>query len=82
MASSFLLGFSRAVLDALLAAERVELKAGSGEEVVNFVAGRLDAAREGSSLLSSLESALIACPDVEELYADLDELKELVEDLR
>ncbi|MEO0602685.1 MAG: hypothetical protein AAF211_14680, partial [Myxococcota bacterium] len=70
------------VVDALLTNQRLELRPGRADEVAQFVAERLEGAREGSSLLSSLEAALLACADVEELYADLDELKDLVEGLR
>jgi len=76
------MGFSQAVIDALRERELAELRAGRALDVVAYVARRLDEAREGSSLISSLEAALLACPDVEELYADLDELKDVVDDLR
>jgi len=82
MSSSFLIGFAQAVVDQLRMRGWAELCEGRAADVVAFVARRLGEAREGSSLISSLERALLACPDVEELYADLDQLKDLVDDLR
>lgn len=82
MASSFLLGFAQAVVDQLHIRGWAEFVPGGETRVVEYVAQRLQEAREGSSLLSSLEAALLACPDVEELYTDLDGLKTLVDELR
>ncbi|MEN0064771.1 MAG: hypothetical protein AAGA48_21680 [Myxococcota bacterium] len=81
MSSTFLLGFSQAVVDQLRARTWVELREGSADRVVSYIAQRLSESREGSSLISTLERALLACPDVEELYADLDSLKDLVDEL-
>jgi hypothetical protein len=46
-----------------------------------YVANALAAAGEGRQLLSSLEKALLECPEVNELFADRDTLKVVVEGL-
>lgn len=81
MSTPFLYRFSAVVVRRLLDGERLEVVAGREEEVVRFVADALTDAREGSSLVSTLTRALLASPDVEELYADEDELKELINDM-
>lgn len=81
MSSPFLLAFTEAVLRSLDERELVEIAAGSHASVVAFVAGRLGSAREGDSLISSLSAALLASPEVIELYADNQTLKEVVTDL-
>ena len=82
MASDFLLGFSVRVVQQLLATGAVELaEQGTEADVVRFVAEHLAASRQGHSLVSRLAEALLACPQVDELYADDDALKELVQDL-
>lgn len=81
MSTPFLYGFAAAVVSRLLDGDRVEIAPGGQERVVRCVADELGAAREGASLISSLSASLLACPEVVELYADDDELKELVSDL-
>ncbi len=76
------MGFSRAVVERLVREGQIELVASSEERVVQFVAAALGGAHEGSSLISTLARALLACPDVDELYLDNVGLKELVGDLK
>ncbi len=45
-----------------------DIRSGSRARVVVFVANWLSTEAEGGSVLSHLERALLACPEVEELY--------------
>lgn len=81
MSTTYLYRFSAVVVRRLIDDQRLEVTLGREEEVARFVADALTRAREGSSLISTLTRALLASPDVEELYADEDELKELINDL-
>lgn len=81
MSTPFLIRFSEAVVSRLVARGRVEIAAGQEQRVVAFVAAALAEAREGAQLVSTMSAALLRCPDVEELYADEDELKQTVDDL-
>ena len=80
MSSPFLVGFSRAVLDALQREDLVEVREGRRDHAARYVAGHLASVERGS-LISSLARGLIACPDIDELYADDDRLKQIVTDL-
>ncbi|MEQ1505330.1 MAG: hypothetical protein ABMB14_24070 [Myxococcota bacterium] len=77
----FLAGFAEAVVRRLVAEGSLEVSAGGEDQVVWFVANWLGTNGPGNSLLSTLEAALLACPEVDELYADLDRLKAVVDDL-
>lgn len=81
MSTTYLYRFSAVVVHRLIEGDRLEVSSGREEQVARFVADALTDAREGSSLISTLTKALLASPDVEELYADEDELKELINDL-
>ena len=81
MSTPFLMSFSMALVARLERERLLELALGQRERVVIYVANYLDTIARGGSLLSNVEAALLACPEVEELYADIDELKRIVEDL-
>jgi hypothetical protein len=81
MATPFLTAFSEAVLASLGRDGLIELAAGTEPAVVGFVAERLSSARSGESLVAMLSLALIEAPGVEELFADDEQLKEIVTDL-
>lgn len=81
VSTPFLYQFSVVVVRRLLEGDRLEVAAGQEDLVARFVADALADAKEGSSLVSTLTRALLASPDVEELYADEDELRELINDL-
>lgn len=81
MASSFLSGFTRIVVGRLLEQGLIEVSEGTKAEVVAWVAARLASPGPTPSLVSTLSRALLSCPHVEELYADDEELKELITDL-
>jgi hypothetical protein len=81
MSTPFLAAFADSIVDRLVADRLVELAPGGRDRAVLFVANWLGTHARGGSLLSGLEAALLACPEVVELYADVDGLKELVDDL-
>lgn len=81
MATPFLVGFSQRVIVRLLDERLVDLVPGGETRAMLYVANALAAAGEGRQLLSSLEKALLECPEVNELFADRDALKVIVEGL-
>ncbi|MEQ1565927.1 MAG: hypothetical protein ABMA64_09845 [Myxococcota bacterium] len=81
MSTPFLAAFADTVVVRLVADRQLELAPGGEARAVLFVANWLGTHARGGSLLSSLEAALLACPEVVELYADVDRLKALVDDL-
>ena len=81
MSTPFLMGFADALITRLVAAGLLEVAAGQQPRVVLYVANYLGTTARGGSLLSSVEAALLACPEVDELFADLEQLKDIVEDL-
>jgi hypothetical protein len=84
MTTPFLAGFAEAVIDRLLEERLLELASthDARDRTVLFVANWLGTRAQGASLISSLEAGLLACPEVLELYADLERLKAVVDDLR
>ena len=82
MSTPFLTGFVTRVVVALLAGGHLEVVPGSEERVIAFVAGKLSSSSQGSQLIDSLSRALIVCPEVEELFIDDDDLKELITELQ
>lgn len=81
MSSTFLHGFAQAVVTKLVADNLLECVAQEQPSVVVFVATELARPGKGRSLISSLERALLACPSVDELYADFDAIKRAVDAL-
>lgn len=81
MSTPFLLSFTESVLVTLHQSGDVELEDGQRDRVVEFVAARLANANHGESLVSTLAAALLACPWVEEIYVDDDQLKDVITDL-
>jgi hypothetical protein len=83
MSTPFLLQFASSLVPALCEHGDVELFPGATQNaVVAFMADRLGGARDGSSLVSTVVAALVACPEVEELYADNETLIARIEDLK
>lgn len=77
MSTPFLLAYATAVVRALVAGGRMELcgsEADTAEELAVFLEGR-----KGHSLISSTSRGLLASEHVEELFADDDEIKAIVD---
>jgi hypothetical protein len=81
LVTPFLTRFAEMLVVRLVAEDAVEIAEIDRDRVVLFVANWLGTRARGGSLLSNVEAALLACPEVGELYADLDRLKALVDDL-
>jgi hypothetical protein len=81
MTTPFLVAFAEALVSLLRRSGLAEIREGAEPRVVVFVAEWLATEAQGGSLLSNLERALLACPDVDELYATVDDLKILVDGL-
>jgi hypothetical protein len=82
MSTPFLERFAHALVERLLAEGLLEIREGAEHLVGVALAAHLGGVGEGGQLLTEVDRGLIACADVEELYADLEQLKELVQDLR
>ena len=74
-------GFSVAVVARLVETGRIEIVSGGQAQVTYFVANYLRREGGGRSLVSTTVQALLVCPEVEEVYVDDTELKELITDL-
>jgi len=81
MSTPFLTHFVAGLVDQMLLTQTLEIRRGSREEVVGFVARKL--AGEGlKSLVSTLTRAFEECADVLEFYPEDAELKDMITDLR
>ena len=74
--------FSAQMVARLRAADLLEIEPDTDAAVVKFVAERLISIGKGGQLFASFTKALFACPYVIELYADDEELKEIVNTLK
>ncbi|TVQ94091.1 MAG: hypothetical protein EA397_02985 [Deltaproteobacteria bacterium] len=81
MSTPFLLHYAASLVQALLDEDLIEIRAGQEEVVVRYLAKELQLRGEGRSLISCTSQALLRCDQVEELFADDDEIKELVQDI-
>lgn len=69
--------FAYHLLERLTREGRVDLPPASFDAAVADLAGRL-ITRDHASLVSTVERALLANPHIEELYTDVDELREII----
>ena len=81
MSTPFLLGYARALVHHLLTEESIEVAEGRVDEVVAFVADFMLEHGQNQSAIALTGRALMACPDVEELYLDDAGLKDAVDSL-
>ena len=82
MTVSFLQGYARVLVHELIQRELLEVVPGRHEAVVVFVAEYMAEHGQNRSAISLTGQALLACPDVDELYADDEALKDAVDALR
>ena len=80
--TDYITKFSAQMVARLLAANLLEIDPGTDTVVSKYVAERLVGISQGGQLFTSFTKALFACPDVIELYADDEELKEVVNTLK
>lgn len=81
MVSAFLHHFAVQVVCDLCEKELLECRSGAQDQVIQFLAEYLSDNSKARSMISSVLDGLIACPDVEECYAGIDELKLIVNGL-
>ena len=81
MSAQFLEAFVSRVLHDLVRSDRIEIMPNSHDKIVKEVGAVLGKSGTGSSLISTFVTALISNPNVEELYAENDEIKEMIVDL-
>ncbi len=70
------------VVGRLVSQERLEIRPGSAEQVIGFCIERLSESKPGAQLVSTIVAALLASPDVVELYATNEEIKIYITDSR
>lgn len=80
MSTPFLQRFASSLVATLLDQELIELGPAGPQPVAVYLAAQLAGVQMGS-LISVVSRTLVACPDVEELWADDEQLKALVEDM-
>lgn len=80
MSSVFLLRFAMHLVRRLVAEDLLELRPGSEEDVIAWVADHLGRLQH-ESLIRGVSQALVTCEAVEELWADDDDLKRVIAEL-
>lgn len=81
MSTPFLIHFSAGLVARLLKDESMEIDEGTSEQVAGYLANYLASSPSHSSLISRVAEGLLECPQVQELYADNEKLKALIESL-
>ena len=81
MTVAFLFGFSQQVVYRLVRSGALEVRPGTEDLVALYLANFLGSRGQGYSLVSSVSAGLLACPEVEELFADDDAVKAAVDDM-
>ena len=77
VSTPFLTAFAQALVARLVAQELLEIEGPPGV-VALFLAAKLDERKPGMQLISTISTGLIACPEVVDLFADDDQIKEIV----
>jgi hypothetical protein len=80
MSVALLARFSTTIVQRLVDRDLLVVVPGRQEEVVQHLAEHLANVRH-ASLISAISKGLISSPDVEELFAEDDDIKEVVESL-
>ena len=79
--SNFLHAFAHRIVIELVAKDRLAIAPGDVESVIEQLRERLTVRRDGQSLINAVSTALLDIPEVDELYADDEELRERINDL-
>jgi len=80
VSTPFLTAYAHAVVQSLIASDLL-LVSGDPSQVAAYVAADLSRDAPGRSVIASTSAALIACPDVEELFADDADIKAIMDDM-
>ena len=81
-ASPLLQSTVRHVVAKLVTEKGLEIRPGSVEAVITFCIERLSEPKPGAQLVSTIVEALLASPDVTELYASNEDIKVYITDSR
>ena len=79
--SNFLHAFAHRIVLELVAAGRLAVAPEDVPSVIEQLKERLTVQRDGQSLINAVSTALLDIPEVDELYADDEELRERINDL-
>jgi hypothetical protein len=82
MSTPFLIDFAHSLIPRLIEEGHIAVAPADVETVETYVSNYLATVARGGSLLSSVDKALLACAEVEEVFCDLRALKRVVEDLQ
>jgi hypothetical protein len=77
-----MISFAEALVERLEREGLLVLVPGGRERAVLFLGNRLSMVSQGGSLLSGIDQAFLLCAEVDEVFYELDDLKQAVEDLR
>jgi len=80
VSTPFLAAYAHAIVQSLVASDLL-LLSGDPHQVAAYVAADLARDSPARSVVASTAAALIACPDVEELFADDDDIKAIMDDM-
>lgn len=80
MSTPFLQRFASSLVVTLVDKELLEVGPAGPQPVIAYLAAQLSGVKMGS-LITVVSRVLVACPDVDELWADDEQLKALVEDM-
>ncbi len=81
-ASALLQSTVRHVVGRLVTEQRLEIRDGAIEDVIAFCIEQLAVPKPGAQLVSTMVTALLASPDVVELFASNEEIKTYITDSR
>ncbi|MEE2749918.1 MAG: hypothetical protein VX519_00685 [Myxococcota bacterium] len=81
-ASPLLQSTVRHVVGRLITEKGLEVRPGSAEAIIAFCIERLSDPKPGAQLVSTIVGALLASPDVMELYASNEDIKVYITDSR
>lgn len=79
--SDLLNAFAHRLVLELVAAERIAVAPSDVPAVIAQLRERLTVQREGQSLINAVSTALLAIPEVDEVWADDDELRERINEM-
>ncbi len=79
--SDFLLAFSHELVRRLIAQQKLLIRDGTVDRVIWLLSQHLANQKHGASLISAVSAGLLSFDEVEELFVDDEELRDLVTDL-
>lgn len=80
MSTPFLLAYATGIIDRLVARDLLLLQPDGRDAAIEALAASLAAVKRGS-ILSSTTAGLLKAPTVEELFADDDDLRDILDEM-